>query len=133
MICVSTMYPNPPGSVFNLQHYLEVHLPLAINLLHQHFAIAPDRIDVLANGKGFDGTPASAPYHCVTNLYFKTSQDVDKLLALLGSEDAERLLVADWPNYTQADPVPQISVCHSLDPAELIAKATGVTAAIATT
>jgi hypothetical protein len=124
------MYPNPPGSVFNLRHYLDVHLPQAMDLLQRRFAITPERIEILADGQGLDGTAASSPYHCVCNLYFKTREDVDKLLELLGSEEAERVLVADWPNYTQASPVPQISLCQSLDPAELLAKAPGVIAAI---
>lgn len=120
MICVSIMYPNTPGSAFNLRYYLDVHMPVAIGLMQQG-AVAPVRMEILANGHGLDGTAASAPYHCVSNLYFKTREEADKLLAVLGSEEAVRLLVADWPNYTQADPVAQISLCHDIDPAERIA------------
>jgi len=123
VFCVSIMYPNAPGSDFDLQHYRDVHMPLAMGLLQQHFAIAPQRIEILANGHGVDGTAASAPYHCICNLHFRTREDVDKLLALFGKEEAARLLMADWPNFTEVDPIPQISLCQSLDPAELIAKA----------
>jgi hypothetical protein len=114
------MYPNPPGSAFNTEYYLNVHLPVAIGLL-QRSDIAPERIEILTNGHGMDGTVAGAPYHCVSNLYFRTLEDADKLLVALGSEEAARLLQADWPNYTQAEPIAQISHCHSLDPAQLIA------------
>ncbi len=127
MICVSIMYPNPPGSVFNMEHYLKVHMPVAIGLL-QRSGIAPERMEILAEGVGMDGTAASAPYHCVSNLYFKTREEADKLLAVLGSEEAASLLQADWQNYTQADPTAQISLCLSLDPAGQIAKAPGVLA-----
>lgn len=122
MICVSIMYPNPPGSVFNLRYYLDVHMPVAIGLMKQG-AVAPLRMEILSNGLGLDGTAASAPYHCVSNLYFKSREEADKLMAVLGSEEAVRLLVADWPNYTQADPVAQISLCQSLDLADLVANA----------
>lgn len=125
MICVSIMYPNTPGSTFNLRYYLDVHMPVAIGLMQQG-AVAPVRMEILANGQGLDGTAASAPYHCVSNLYFKTREEADKLLAVLGSEEAVRLLVADWPNYTQADPVAQISLCQDIDPAGPVATANDV-------
>lgn len=123
MHCVSIMYPNPPGSAFNLQHYLAVHMPMGIGLLHQHFGIAPQRIEVLANGCGVDGAATAAPYHCVCNMHFDKREHVDRLIDLFGMEQPARLLKADWPKFTQADPVVLFSRCQDLDPADLIANA----------
>ena len=119
MYCVSILYPNTPGSVFNLKHYLDVHMPLGIGLLQRQMGMVPQRIEVQAPGLGLDG--AGAAYHCICNLYFEHQADVEKFAQLLQNEVAARLLQADWPNYTVAAPVAQFGICRTLDATALSA------------
>ena len=119
MHCVSILYPNTPGSVFNLKHYLDVHMPLGIGLLQRHAGMVPQSIEVQAPGLGLDG--AGATYHCICNLYFEHEADVEKFKQLLQAEVPGRLLQADWPNYTAAAPVAQFGLCRTLDAKALAA------------
>lgn len=99
MIKVSVMYPNEPGSSFNVDYYLSHHRPLCLRLLApaiQGFGV--DR----GLGGGLPGSPA--PYHAIGHLTFES---VDSFMNSFMPHAGE--LMADIPNYTGVQPSIQIS------------------------
>lgn len=120
MYCVNVMYPNPPGSTFDNAHYLRVHLPMGVGLLHKHLGIKPIRIDIELDGWGVDGTPASAPFHCLCKIYFNTKEEANGFIKVFGIKEAADILKADWPKYTPADPVAVIAPVRSYDVEDVI-------------
>jgi uncharacterized protein (TIGR02118 family) len=100
MICVSVLYPNAAGKRFDHDYYAQKHMPLALDLLKgngmTHYEI--DR----GLGGGAPGSPP--PYLCMGRLYFETLVGFEQGLAQHGPK-----LLADIPNYTNAEPVLQVS------------------------
>lgn len=122
MYCVSVMYPNETGSAFKLQHYLDVHMPMGVGLLHKHFGIKPARIEVFHDTYGPDRTNASAAYHCFGNVYFEKKEDVDRFIELFEMKEPTALLKADWPKYTPKDPIAVVAKVTVLDPDDVVSR-----------
>lgn len=99
MIKVSVMYPNGEGKTFDMAYYLEKHIPMA----RQKFGTALKGVGVEQGLAG--GAPGSAPpYLALGHLTF------DSLDAFLGAFAVHgQSLLADIPNYTNAQPTIQIS------------------------
>ena len=99
MIKVSILYPNDEGKTFDMDYYSNKHMPMVASLLG-------DSLKLLAIDKGIGGrTPDEPiPYLAIGYLYF------DKLSAYQNSfgPNAEQI-VNDIPNYTNIQPVVQIS------------------------
>ena len=99
MIKVTIFYPNGEGKTFDMDYYSNKHMPMVAGLLG-------DSLKLLAIDKGISGrTPEEpTPYLAVGYLYF------DKLSAYQNSfaPNAEKI-VNDIPNYTNIQPVVQIS------------------------
>ncbi len=99
MIKVTIFYPNGEGKTFDMDYYSNKHMPMVAGLLG-------DSLKLLAIDKGISGrTPEEpTPYLAVGYLYF------DKLSAYQNSfaPIAEKI-VNDIPNYTNIQPVVQIS------------------------
>ncbi len=114
MYRIEVMYPNKPGSTFNLKHWSEVHLPMGLRLLKKHCGVSPVRVEAYPNPYAPPGM--TAPYHLANSLYFNTREDADAFINLFGIEEAARELRADWPNYTQSDPDVMISEVIDCDP-----------------
>ncbi|WP_394846417.1 EthD family reductase [Pendulispora brunnea] len=105
MIRVSVIYPAGEGKVFDLAYYTNEHMPLAGKLLK------PIRYEI---DDGLTGaTPdSSPPYLAASYLYFETADDFHEAAKLHLEQ-----LVADIPNYTNSEPVIQISkVVASVSP-----------------
>ncbi len=99
MIKVSVLYPNGPETSFDMDYYLNRHLPMVQSTL------GPSLLRVTAEeglGGGAPGDPAT--YRVMGHLYFES---VDAFQAAFGPH-AESLL-GDIPNYTNAEPVMQVS------------------------
>ena len=131
MYVVNVMYPNEPGSEFNMQHYLDVHMPMGIGLLHKLFGVKPRRVEVQGDTYGPDRTSASAKYHCVCTLYFDTKEDADQFIGVFENEEAAVMLAADWPKYTVGEPVAFLGRSFELDADDLIARSEKVLNAVA--
>src|SRR5262249_5499198 len=116
MYCVKILYPNKPGSSFNLKHLLEVHIPLGLGLLRKHCDVTPDRCEIDVNPYGL-APDAQVPYHALCSVYFGKNTDADAFQKLFAIEEAAREVKADWPNYTDADPQIMISEVIELDSA----------------
>ena len=123
MYVVNVMYPNEPGSEFNMQHYLDVHMPMGVGLLHKLFGVKPRRVEIQADTYGADRTSATAKYHCVCVLYFDTKEEADQFTGVFENEEAAAMLAADWPNYTVGEPVVLLGRSFDLDPEDLLARA----------
>jgi len=99
MIKVTILYPNGDGKTFDMDYYSNKHMPMVASLLG-------DSLKLLAIDKGIaGGTPDEPiPYLAIGYLYF------DKLSAYQNSfgPNAEKI-VSDIPNYTNIQPVVQIS------------------------
>jgi len=99
MIAVSVFYPNQPGLHFDIHYYCEKHMPLVQQL------VGPALVKVAVE-QGIAGIEpgAPAPYLAIGRLYFES---VDAFQKAAGPHFAE--LAADVPNFTNANPIFQIS------------------------
>jgi uncharacterized protein (TIGR02118 family) len=99
MIKVTILYPNSDGKTFDMDYYSNKHMPMVAHLLG-------DSLKLLKIDKGMaNGTPDTpAPFLAIGYLYF------DKLSAYKNSfgPNAEKI-ISDIPNYTNIQPVVQIS------------------------
>ena len=99
IIKVTILYPNGDGKTFDMDYYSNKHMPMVASLLG-------DSLKLLAIDKGVAGrTPDEPiPYLAIGYLYF------DKLSAYQNSfgPNAEKI-INDIPNYTNIQPVVQIS------------------------
>ncbi len=99
MIKVSVLYPNNEGSKFDIDYYCKKHMPM----VQQKVGAACKRVDV---EQGLSGaTPGSKPaYVAVCHLYFDS---VPAFQQAFGPHSSE--IMADIPNYTDLQPIIQIS------------------------
>ncbi len=99
MIKVTILYPNSEGKTFDMDYYSNKHMPMVAELLG-------DSLKCLEIDKGIAGRGAGEPipYLAIGYVYF------DKLSAYQNSfgPHAEKI-VGDIPNYTNIQPVVQIS------------------------
>ena len=98
MIIVSVLYPNGPGSKFDLDYYLQRHVPM----VQQRLGAALKRVAVERGLAG--GAPgAPAPFLAMAHLYFDS---VEAFQSAFGPHAGP--ILADVPNYTNTTPVIQI-------------------------
>jgi uncharacterized protein (TIGR02118 family) len=99
MIKASALYPYEEGKRFDLDYYLNRHLPLAREL----WGSACKGMEVDEGIRA--GEPGSKPLYIVMfHVYFDSEEAY--LAALLPHMDT---LVADIPNYTDIQPIIQVS------------------------
>jgi len=99
MIKVSVLYPSKLGTRFDVDYYLTVHMPMAARLLG---AAVKDISIEIGIGGGVPGTPA--PYAAIVGF---TCDSVDAFIAAFMPVAGQ--LQGDIPNYTDIEPVVQIS------------------------
>lgn len=99
MIKVAIFYPNGDGNTFDMDYYTNTHMPMAAGLFG-------DKLKAMVIDKGLGGgAPNSvAPYVAVGYFYFA---DIATCQNEMGTHSAA--LRADVPNYTNIQPVLQIS------------------------
>ncbi len=98
MIRLSAMYPNAPGRRFDWKYYLEKHMVTVRQLLEASGAHA--EVD---RGIGTAQPGALAPFVAICHMYFKSMEDLQKIMAQAGNMNN------DIPNFTDAQPQIQIS------------------------
>lgn len=98
-IKVSVMYPNGEGKTFDMDYYCNQHLNLIGHLLGDSIKAAS-----IDSGLASDlaGNPAS--FLAIGHLYFDT---IEAFLCSYGCNASE--IMADIPNYTNIEPVVQVS------------------------
>lgn len=99
MINVSVMYPNRPGTHFDMSYYCTKHIPMVQQLL------GPALLKVAVD-EGIAGmVPGSpAPYLALGHLYFESVAAFQEAFL----PHAARI-AGDVPNYTNSEPTIQIS------------------------
>ncbi|PYU01766.1 MAG: EthD family reductase [Acidobacteria bacterium] len=99
MVKVTVVYPHTAGSRFDMAYYCKTHIPLVRRLLGA--ALKGVAVEQGISG----GTPGSpAPYLAIGQLQFDS---VEVFQASFGPHAQE--IMADIPNYTNIQPVIQIS------------------------
>lgn len=99
MIKVSVLYPQKAGAKFDMDYYCDSHMPLVQSKLKP-------ALKGMAVDKGLaGGAPGSAPsYVAMCHLWFDSVASYER--AFESSGDA---ILSDIPNYTDIEPVLQIS------------------------
>jgi uncharacterized protein (TIGR02118 family) len=99
MIKVTILYPKEPGSHFDADYYLNVHMPMAIKLLGAAIKSVSAEIGIAA------GTPGQEPpFAALVGFTCDTVQAFTE-----ASMPHMATLQADIPNYTDIEPIFQIS------------------------
>jgi hypothetical protein len=104
MYMVAFMYPNAPGGTFNLEHFVNVHLPLGLSQTLKHLGLKPIKLVVYSPTWNVGNPQTSLPYIAISSVFFNTRAEAEKFSGLFGFEEAARLLSADFPNYTPGPP-----------------------------
>ena len=99
MVKVSILYPNKPGSRFDVEYYLNTHMPMANRLLEP--AIKAVQVEIGASGVTPGEMPPFAAIVGFTCESYKAFADVFLPNA------AE--LQGDIPNFTDVEPIIQVS------------------------
>lgn len=99
MIKVSVLYPNQEGKTFDMDYYCNKHIPMVAELLGN--AVKGASVEEGLGG-GAPGDPAT--YIAMGNLYFDS---MDSFQNSFGP-NAEQIM-GDLPNYTNIEPIIQIS------------------------
>ena len=99
MIKLSVMYPSGEGKTFDMDYYLNTHIPLVGKLLGDAVKGA-----TVEQGLGGPAPNSPATFAAIGNLYFDS---VESFQNSFGPNAPE--ILADLPNFTNAEPVVQIS------------------------
>ncbi len=100
MIRISVLYPATEGAKFDHAYYAQKHMPLVKQRLGSLGLVRTEIDKGLAGG----APDAPAPFVSIGHVYFNSLADFQKAMAAHGAE-----LMADVPNYTDIQPVIQIS------------------------
>ena len=99
MVKIAIMYPNDEGKTFDMDYYANKHMPMVAGLFGE-----PLRKLEIDKGMGGRTPDEPMPYLAVGYFYFDT---LEAYQAAFGP-NAEKIL-SDIPNYTNIQPVVQIS------------------------
>lgn len=98
MIKVSVMYPYLSGSIFEMDYYLDKHIPMVKEALGDGLK----RVDVDRGLVG--GGDAEPVYSVMAHLYFDSMESFQRSFGPHSEQ-----IMADIPNYTDSQPLIQIS------------------------
>ena len=100
MVKITVLYPNKEGTRFDVPYYRDRHMKLVRERL------TPLGLRGTAIDKGLaGGAPGQPPpYHCAGHLLFDSVEAFQKAFGKHAKE-----IMADIPNYTNAEPIIQIS------------------------
>jgi len=99
MIKVSILYPNKPGSHFDADYYLKMHMPMAVRLLGPALRGATAEIGVGGAAPG-----EAAPYAAIAGFTCESVEAFTQAFLPIAAQ-----LQGDIPRYTDIQPVIQIS------------------------
>ena len=98
MVKVSVLYPNTPGARFDVDYYLNIHMPMAARLLGSPI----ERITVEIGRAGPGGEPA--PFVAIAAFTTETIEEFVQAFTPVAGE-----LQGDIPKYTDIRPIMQVS------------------------
>ncbi len=96
MIKVTILYPRSGGTFFDLNYYIDSHMKLVRETL-KPFGLQTAEVDA-----GFD--EKTSPFFAIGHLLFNTLGEYETGFSAKGHE-----LLSDIPNYTDVEPVVQVS------------------------
>lgn len=99
MVKVSILYPNRSGSHFDVEYYLNFHMPMASKLLGS--AIKAISVEIGRNGVTSDAPP---PFAAICGFTCETLEDFIAAFTPVAAE-----LQGDIPRYTDITPIIQVS------------------------
>ena len=99
MIKVSLLYPNGEGKNFDIDYYCNKHAQMVLGLLGDAVKGATIEAGVSGPAPG-----SAAPFAAMGNMYFESLDSFNNSFG----PNAEKIL-GDIPNYTNIEPVIQIS------------------------
>lgn len=99
MIKLSVMYPNKEGGTFDINYYLNTHIPIVAKLLGEAIKGATVEEGLSSAAPNFN-----APFLAIGNLYFDSMESYQNSFGQNAPE-----IMADLPNFTDLEPVVQIS------------------------
>jgi uncharacterized protein (TIGR02118 family) len=99
MIKIAVLYPNKPGSHFDVEYYLNTHMPMSARLLGS--AVKAISVEIGRSGVTAEDQP---PFAAICGFTCETLQDFNDAFLPVASE-----LQGDIPNYTDIEPIIQIS------------------------
>jgi uncharacterized protein (TIGR02118 family) len=97
MVKVSVLYPNRPGSRFDVEYYLNTHMPMSASLLGP-------TIKAITVEIGVSGPDQLPPFAAICGFTCETVEDFMGAFSPVAGQ-----LQGDIPNYTDIAPVIQIS------------------------
>ena len=103
MIRIAAAYPRQPGKKFDLDYYINVHLP-QVQKKFGSYGLRKIEVDKGVEKPG----GGESPFFAIGYLYFDTLEDFRKAYAATGKE-----VVGDIPIYT--DVVPMIQVGETIN------------------
>lgn len=98
-IKVSVLYPNGEGKTFDMDYYLNKHIPMVAGLLGDAVLGA-----TVEKGLGGAEPGSTATYNTTGNLYFETMESFQNSFGPNANE-----IMGDLPNFTNIEPVVQVS------------------------
>jgi hypothetical protein len=104
MYGVNVMYPRTTGR-FDLDHYMNVHVPLGAGSLWRYEGIKPRGAWFYMDPYGMDRRPESSPYHLISTHHYDTKEEADAFIRLFEDPEVSKMLADDWPKYTDAAPI----------------------------
>jgi uncharacterized protein (TIGR02118 family) len=99
MIKVTVFYPHAVGKTFDMDYYINKHAPLVTKTMG-------DALKGASYDKGLAGGAPGSPatYVAMANLYFNSVEEFGQAF-----EASAPIFMGDLPNYTNIEPVVQIS------------------------
>lgn len=105
MIKVAILYPNGEDKTFDMDYYSNKHMPMAVNLFGES-------LKAMSIDKGLANGAPDVPVQYVAIGYF-FFEDMSSFQNAMGPNQAE--IKADVPNYTNIQPVIQISEVQTVE------------------
>ena len=101
MVKVSILYPDTPGSTFDMEYYLSSHMPMSLGLLRSHPGFV-----ALSVERGVAAPQSGLPPAYVAMCHYTFTSAEDFVAAFMPHAGT---LQSDIPNYTNIAPVVQFS------------------------
>jgi uncharacterized protein (TIGR02118 family) len=99
LVKINVFYPNKPGCRFDVEYYLNTHMPMSAKLLGT--AIKVITVDI---GRSGDTPDKAAPFAAICAFTCETLNDFTEAFTPVAAE-----LQGDMPNYTDIEPIIQVS------------------------
>ena len=98
-IKLTVLYPAGEGKTFDMDYYLNKHIPMVAGLLGDAVLGA-----TVEKGLGGAGPNTPATYAAIGNMYFESIESFEQSFG-----PNVPAIMADAPNYTNVEPVVQVS------------------------